>query len=174
MAHELEIVNGKAQMAYVGAVPWHGLGVKVPADLTPEQMLDAAGLNWSVEKIPAYANVGGKNVKIGQSALVRDRDNKILDVVSDDWNPVQNAEAFDFFNEFVAAGDMEHLAGESDNTYQYDNINYVFSAGRVTYDYSNCEDVIAAQDNLKELQSTAIALGQATQKLGTPFWTVRA
>ena len=74
----------------------------------------------------------------------------------------------------VAAGDMEHLAGESDNTYQYDNINYVFSAGRVTYDYSNCEDVIAAQDNLKELQSTAIALGQATQKLGTPFWTVRA
>ena len=32
--------------------------------------------------------------------------------VSDDWNPVQNAEAFDFFNEFVAAGDMEmHTAG---------------------------------------------------------------
>ena len=112
MAHELEIVNGKAQMAYVGAVPWHGLGVKVPADLTPEQMLDAAGLNWSVEKIPAYAEIAGKQVKIGQSALVRDRENKILDVVSDDWNPVQNAEAFDFFNEFVAAGDMEmHTAG---------------------------------------------------------------
>ena len=112
MAHELEIVNGKAQMAYVGAVPWHGLGVEVPADLTPEQMLDAAGLNWSVEKIPAYAEIAGKQVKIGQSALVRDRDNKILDVVSDDWNPVQNAEAFDFFNEFVAAGDMEmHTAG---------------------------------------------------------------
>ena len=60
MAHELEIVNGKAQMAYVGSVPWHGLGVKVPADLTPEQMLDAAGLNWSVEKIPAYAEIAGK------------------------------------------------------------------------------------------------------------------
>ena len=26
MAHELEIVNGNAQMAYVGDVPWHGLG----------------------------------------------------------------------------------------------------------------------------------------------------
>jgi len=39
-------------------------------------------------------------------------DDKILDVVSDDWNPVQNAEAFDFFNEFVEAGDMEmHTAG---------------------------------------------------------------
>jgi phage/plasmid-like protein (TIGR03299 family) len=108
----IETVDGKAQMAYAGAVPWHGLGVKVPSDLTPAQMLEAAGLNWLVEKIPAYAKVGGKNVKIGQSALVRSMDNAILDVVSDDWNPVQNEEAFEFFNEFVAAGDMEmHTAG---------------------------------------------------------------
>lgn len=112
MAHELEFVNGNAQMAYVGDVPWHGLGVKVPADLTPEQMLEAAGLNWSVEKVPAYATIAGKQISIGQSALVRSSDDRILDVVSEDWNPVQNAEAFDFFNEFVAAGDMEmHTAG---------------------------------------------------------------
>jgi phage/plasmid-like protein (TIGR03299 family) len=112
MAHEIEHVNGKAQMAYAGSVPWHGLGVKVPADLTPEQMLEAAGLNWTVEKIPAYAEVAGKQVKIGQSALVRSFDDKILDVVSDDWNPVQNENAFEFFNEFVATGDMEmHTAG---------------------------------------------------------------
>lgn len=112
MAHMIEMVNGKAQMAYAGETPWHGLGVKVPDDLTPTQMLEAAGLNWSVQKIPAYAKVAGKQVAIGQSALVRSFDDKILDVVSDDWNPVQNEEAFDFFNEFVAAGDMEmHTAG---------------------------------------------------------------
>ena len=112
MAHEIENVNGKDQMAYAGALPWHGLGTKVPADLTPTQMLEAAGLDWTVEKIPAFANVGGKNVAVGQSALVRSMDNKILDVVSDDWNPVQNEEAFEFFNEFVSAGDMEmHTAG---------------------------------------------------------------
>ena len=112
MAHMIEMRNGKAQMAYAGEVPWHGLGVSVPADLTPEQMLEAAGLDWTVEKIPAYAKVGGKQVKIGQSALVRSADNAILDVVSDDWNPVQNEEAFEFFNEFVLAGDMEmHTAG---------------------------------------------------------------
>jgi len=112
MAHMIEMVNGKAQMAYAGELPWHGLGTKVPNDLTPAQMLEAAGLDWSVEKIPAFAKVGGKNVNIGQSALVRSSDNQILDVVSNDWNPVQNAEAFDFFNEFVAAGDMEmHTAG---------------------------------------------------------------
>ena len=112
MAHEIENINGKDQIAYVGATPWHGLGVKVPADLTPNQMLEAAGIDWTVHKIPAYAEVGGKQVKIGQSALVRNMDDKILDVVSDDWNPVQNHEAFEFFNEFVAAGDMEmHTAG---------------------------------------------------------------
>ena len=37
MAHELEIVDGKAQMAYVGALPWHGLGTKVEGDITPDQ-----------------------------------------------------------------------------------------------------------------------------------------
>ena len=112
MAHEIEMVGDVASMAYAGALPWHGLGVEVPADLTPQQMLEAANLDWTVEKIPAYANIAGSEVAIGQSALVRSRDNKILDVVSDDWNPVQNEEAFDFFNEFVAAGDMEmHTAG---------------------------------------------------------------
>jgi len=112
MAHMIEMVNGKAQMAFAGETPWHGLGTQVPADLTPTQMLEAAGLDWSVTKVPAYAKIAGKNVAIGQSALVRSMDNSILDVVSDDWNPVQNTEAFDFFNEFVAAGDMEmHTAG---------------------------------------------------------------
>jgi len=110
------MIDGVAQMAYAGAVPWHGLGIEVPADLTPEQMLDAAGLNWEVRKYPTFAildeNDPDSVIETGQSALVRTRDNKMLDVVSDDWNPVQNAEAFDFFNEFVMAGDMEmHTAG---------------------------------------------------------------
>jgi phage/plasmid-like protein (TIGR03299 family) len=94
-------------MAYAGALPWHGLGKEVPADLTPAQMLKAAGLNWSVEKIEAYATIAGKQVRVGHSALVRKSDDKVLDVVSDDWHPVQNIEAFEFFNEFVEAGDME-------------------------------------------------------------------
>ncbi len=112
MAHEIEMIGDKAQMAYVGALPWHGLGTRVPADLTSDQMLEAAGLNWKVSKVPAYVAINDEPVAIGQSALVRNIDNKILDVVSDDWNPVQNQEAFDFFDEYVRAGDMEmHTAG---------------------------------------------------------------
>ena len=106
MAHMVET------MAYAGEVPWHGLGVRVPADLHPTQMLQKAGLDWTVRKVPAYADVAGQRVAVGRSALVRDSDDSILDVVSDDWNVLQNAEAFEFFHDFVANGDMEmHTAG---------------------------------------------------------------
>ena len=113
MAHELEMnADGSARMVFVGETPWHGLGKQVSADLTPDQVLDEAGLNWEVEKVPAFANIAGKKTAVGWSALVRSEDNKVLDVVSDDWNPVQNADAFEFFNDFIAEGGMEmHTAG---------------------------------------------------------------
>lgn len=105
MAHELEIVNGQAQMAYAGDVPWHGLGVQVSNDLTPAQMQEKAGLNWTVSKQKLVTETG---ITVpGHMALIRDNDSKILDVVGDDWNPIQNAEAFEFFSEYVLAGDME-------------------------------------------------------------------
>jgi len=101
MAHMVET------MAYAGETPWHGLGVQVPADLSPAQMLEKAGLDWTVEKVPAFAEIGGKKTSVGWSALVRSNDEKVLSVVSNDWNPVQNHEAFEFFHEYCAVGDME-------------------------------------------------------------------
>lgn len=101
MAHMVET------MAFAGEKPWHGLGKEVHNDLAPEQMLIEAGLDWSVDKVPAFATIGGKKVNIGKDALVRSSDNKILDVVSSEWNPVQNHEAFEFFTDFVMEGDME-------------------------------------------------------------------
>lgn len=109
MAHNLEIINGQAQMAYAGETPWHGLGVRVSDDLTPKEMQVAAGLDWSVSKEDMY--VGDMKVP-GKQALVRSSDNKILDVVGDQWIPVQNDDAFNFFDEYVKAGGMEmHTAG---------------------------------------------------------------
>ncbi len=107
MAHMVET------MAYAGETPWHGLGTKVPADLTPEQMLVAAGLDWDVKKVPCFTRLsGGKFHKIERHALVRSSDESILDVVSGTWESFQNAEAFDFFTDFIRAGDMEmHTAG---------------------------------------------------------------
>lgn len=144
MSHELEIVDGKARMVYNGDVPWHALGTDVTGlQLTPQQMLEKSGNDWTVEKIPSYATIRqlidnqaeidkviGANekqkrkdrikavpelvkewkvqkVQMKATALVRNTDGKVLDEVTDDWEPVQNHEAMEFFNEFVAAGDME-------------------------------------------------------------------
>ncbi len=99
-------------IAYSGETPWHGLGKAVPADLSPAQMLEAADLDWTVEKIPTFAKIDGKQIYTGKDALVRSSDNSILDVVSKDWNPLQNHDAFEFFNDFVVSGDMAmHTAG---------------------------------------------------------------
>ena len=110
MAHELEMINGVAQMAYRAAnsdgVPWHGLGTPVSDDMTPREMMQAAGLDWEVEKVDTFYRYKGDNHLTGQQALVRSTDSKILTQVGPGWNPVQNAEAFDFFTEFVGAGDM--------------------------------------------------------------------
>jgi len=106
MAHMVET------MAYAGEVPWHGLGTKVPADLTPRQMMQQAGVDWRVNLVPTYADVNGSKVSTGQKALVRETDNRVLTNVGGNWNPVQNEEAFDFFTEYCLAGDMEmHTAG---------------------------------------------------------------
>jgi phage/plasmid-like protein (TIGR03299 family) len=114
MSHEIEMVNGVAQMAYAGDTPWHGLGTQVSDDITTDGMMEAAGLDWSVTKQPMYYmdDLGEMGEVPGKSALVRSSDNKVMDIVGQDWNPVQNAEAFDFFREFVDAGDMKmHTAG---------------------------------------------------------------
>ena len=74
----------------------------------------------------------------------------------------------------LAQGDLKLWQDpENKNTFRYDGVCYVFCPGRVTYDYSLCEDVVAAEDNLKEVKSMAAATGLVKEKHGKPFWSVR-
>jgi phage/plasmid-like protein (TIGR03299 family) len=108
MAHMLEMINGQAQMAYRASkgAPWHRLGVPVSDDMTPEQMMKAAGLDWTVRKVDTFIEFNGERINTGTQALIRETDGKILTEVGSGWNPVQNSEAFEFFADFVAKGDM--------------------------------------------------------------------
>jgi phage/plasmid-like protein (TIGR03299 family) len=92
---------------------YHGLGVEVPPDLTPRQIQQAASLDWGVVRQPLYRQMGMEDDGVTpimeltpQFALARDIDNRVLSYIPGSWNPVQNDEAFDFFNEVVEAGDM--------------------------------------------------------------------
>ena len=106
MAHMVET------MAYAGELPWHGLGEKVSNDLTPVQMMQKAGVDWEVHAVESFVEFNDKKMPTGQKSLIRSTDGRILTNIGENWNPVQNETAFEFFAEFVAACDMEmHTAG---------------------------------------------------------------
>jgi phage/plasmid-like protein (TIGR03299 family) len=92
--------------ATVGKCPW-GIGTEVSNDLTPIQMMQKAGVDWTVEKIPSFVHHNGEQIATGMEALVRSTDSKVLTQVGGNWNPVQNEQAFEFFNDYCSAGDME-------------------------------------------------------------------
>lgn len=92
--------------ASVGGCPW-GIGTEVSNDLTPRQMMEKAGVDWTVEKVPTFAHHNGNQIPTGKEALVRSSDSKVLTQVGGNWEPCQNETAFDFFNEYCLAGDME-------------------------------------------------------------------
>ena len=108
MAHNVET------MAYAGQVPWHGLGKRVQSDLTPEEMLVEAGLDWEVVKTPLYYDSDTKDGITVDSrfALIRKHDGQYMDTVGPNWRPLQNHQAFEFFQDFIKQGNMEmHTAG---------------------------------------------------------------
>lgn len=106
MAHEVET------MAWTKQVPWHGLGFEVSDDLSADEMLTAAGLDWSVSKRPLYfpkQNLDHVELKLVPTkyALTRDSDETLLDIVGETYKPVQNRDAFEFFKRFVDQGGMK-------------------------------------------------------------------
>lgn len=108
MAHEIET------MAYVGQTPWHGLGIKLEAPPSIEEMLVQSGLNWDVITKPLYAVVddassanGKRALATDSKAVIRERDLKVLGVVGSGYEPVQNKDAFAFFQPAIEQGFCE-------------------------------------------------------------------
>lgn len=91
MAHQFESgMFGNATPA------WHGLGVVIPGHATTEEALRLGGINWEVEKRPAYTlNGKGEIISMpGRCAVVRKTDDAVLGDVSDDYQVIQIEQAF--------------------------------------------------------------------------------
>lgn len=106
--HQLEIVNGKAQMFSVRQVPWHKLGTILDNPPTSAEAIIEAGLDWNVELKPIYwkkpADIENPETFSpfpNRCALVRDRDNTPLSIISNNYKPLQNKVAFEWFDTFV-------------------------------------------------------------------------
>lgn len=106
MAHEVQT------MAYVDAVPWHGLG----NPLSPHQPIEIwqreAGMDWRIHETDVLYSVSGGDglhLKSNPEAKVLFRsDNFIpLSVVSKRYKVVQPAEVLEFYRDLVSAGGFE-------------------------------------------------------------------
>ncbi len=114
---------------YVGQTPWHGLGHRLDAVATSAEAIAAARMDWNVIQTPVYtaiprigvtngvdgqhavATVDMKNVE-GQLAIVREDTDEVFSIMSDGYTPIQNTEAFEFFDALASAGEaIYHTAG---------------------------------------------------------------
>lgn len=107
MAHRIESDD---TMAYreSGGLTWHGLGTPVGDEMEDRAFFSAAGLDWKVIKLPVL--IQGKTEQRpanGWRALVRSTDGKCLGMATDEYQPVQNAEVWEFFRRFCDAGEMK-------------------------------------------------------------------
>ncbi len=102
MAHNLEIIDGKASFASNKSA-WHGLGTIVENAMTAEEAIKLANLDYQVALEPATFCIG-KNQSIvipNKFATYRTDSNMPLGVVGSKYSLVQNREAFGFFDSIV-------------------------------------------------------------------------
>lgn len=96
-------------MAYVGEVPWHGLGNKVEEGIDLDDFRRNAGLDWEVQKSPVTYL---EKVFPDKFVLNRATDNRPYAVVSGRYKPVQPKQVFEFFRDLLDQHGMKmHTAG---------------------------------------------------------------
>jgi len=129
MAHELTIrAGGIAEMAFVGATPWHGLGQHLVAGASIEDWRIAAGMNWDILRAPVRFDVAPSLEAVAaactgnarfdslltethtwkqQEVLYRSDTRAPLNVVSNIYSVVQPGQVLEFFRNLVAEHGFE-------------------------------------------------------------------
>lgn len=101
MSHEFE--SG----LFVGQPAWHGLGTVLEAPPSVEEAITLAGLDWRVKLCPLFAKddpAVTPSVPVEHFAAMRDSDSSILGVVGPAFVPLQNKDAFQWFQPLVESG----------------------------------------------------------------------
>ena len=121
MAHLIYTTQGEDSMAYVGNVPWHGLGQRLPESAPLEVWAKKAHLEWGVgESVVQYHIPGFRDMPIAfnfdnRKTLFRTDTMQPLEVVSKNYKVVQPAEILEFYRDLVEYhGWKMHTAGSLD------------------------------------------------------------
>jgi phage/plasmid-like protein (TIGR03299 family) len=85
-------------------VPWHGQGVILDKPPTTEEAIKHAGLDWEVKLVPLHGTLDGEPLTgVNAWATVRATDKRVLGTVGPTYRPLQNADAFKFFQPVLDA-----------------------------------------------------------------------
>jgi phage/plasmid-like protein (TIGR03299 family) len=112
MSHELD--SG----LFVGKSAWHGLGVVVDhAPASTSEAIGLAGMDWTVDESPVIT-IGGNADSVpglvdGWKVLKRSDNGSVLNVCRESWTPVQNIEAFNWFDPIIQDQDATLSAAVS-------------------------------------------------------------
>lgn len=108
MVAAVSVIRGKAEMAYVGEKPWHGLGQVLTPDSSLEVWLQEAGMGWKLQRSKvrfATSEEGAKNDKYhvwdDKHVLFRSDTKAPLGMVSADYKMVQPREVLEFFRDLT-------------------------------------------------------------------------
>lgn len=102
MAHQLDMSNNRANMAYVGETPWHGLGSKLTEDASLETWRTEAGMNYEVKTAPLSIQVEGSPIILANKVGLYRSDNlRPLGVVGNRYHVVQPEEVLEFFRDLT-------------------------------------------------------------------------
>ena len=118
MAHELSIrKDGKAEMAFVGETPWHGLGQSVTKGASIGVWAKEAGMDWQAEEAKVYfgdqedADADLQEAE-GYKMLYRSDSGHQLSIVGEDYQVVQPIDVLEFFRDMTEQGGWHiHTAG---------------------------------------------------------------
>src|SRR5438270_5239002 len=106
MSHGIDESTGRASMAYVGTVPWHGLGQELAPGEPIEQWANAASLNWTALLSPVLYRDQRNEVREfhADRVLYRSDTRAPLSIVSDNYKVVQPMEVLGFYRDIAAVG----------------------------------------------------------------------
>lgn len=102
MAHQFQ--SNDYMVSGMNERPWHGLGAVVDGLLTAKDALEQAKLGWAARKMPIQV-AGTERIIPDQFAVVRDDDSSVLGIVGGQYEILQNADAFNFFDNIAERGD---------------------------------------------------------------------
>ena len=116
MAALLDMTTGNAAMAYVGQVPWHGLGNEMVEGQSLDQWRVSAGIDFTYQAVPVlFTNpvTGVVQAYKNRQVLTRSDTGSEMSIVSGNkYKIVQPGEILEFYRDLINAGGFEmHTAG---------------------------------------------------------------